>query len=271
MLNMEQKECRRLWHGVMKLVKSRARQKGVSSEEILKILSGMCFQSGEFSHSREMLIRLATVLIDNTPTTIIAPCCPDYTHTDGRYDFRGVSGGISLLAQKHIRFLRSVSDIFTSQPQIVLLIADHEADDPELCKAIGRSRDEFQTQIAQSIDSTRSAVSGFGWKVFPMTSVIPTLIETETELTSWLLRTPDYAKRIVQETQVRAQMYYRLNPSFGREQMVERTAKTAAQYIAVGQFAAAKGWIVCNHTTTNLSWYKRATSAAILHNPISIY
>lgn len=217
--------------------------------------------------SKQMKYRVGISLLYGAQ--IVAPACPDYSHEDGCYTFKSVGGGVSLLTSLHIEFLRRVQNI-VPQAQITILLADHEANDRALCRAIGVSQKEFSDLIAQSIKTTAQKVSGYGWQVVPMTTVISDLEKKEEENIELIKNDPKYSQRIVSDTIARSDMYRQINHAFTIEDMTERTIKTAAQYLAMGQFVASRNFIVCNHSTVNLCWYKES-GAAVLHNPVSVY
>lgn len=217
--------------------------------------------------SKQMRYRVGISLLYGAQ--IVAPACPDYSHENGCYTFRSVSGGVSLLANLHIDFLRQVQEI-VPQAQITILLADHEAKDPALCRAIGVNQKEFSTLIAQSVRSTAQKVFDYGWQVLPMTTLISDLEEREAENIELIRNDPRYKQRITSDTIARMDMYRQISHDFSTEDMTERTIKTAAQYLTMGQFVVSRNFIVCNHSTVNLCWYKES-GATVLHNPVSVY
>ena len=223
---------------------------------------------GETTKTKKMLLRLGTVLVKTDTSKILVPVCPDYAHDGEKYTFNGLNGGISLLTQKHIAFLRSLFGILP-EFQVLLLMADHEADDAALVRTTGKTKEEFLELLDSSIEQTRMAVAPFGWQVERMTSVFPSLVQDEREIYQWISNEPKFQQRIVTDTIKRMGMYAKYG-NLGVEEMRERTARTSAQYMALGRFAAREGFLICNHTTTNLSWYLQ-TEAAVLHNPIEVY
>ena len=233
------------------------------------ILSRMAEICGEFSQTRKMLIRLGKSLL-NGEARILVPVCPDYAHRDGKYTFDGLCGDIPLLAQKHIAFLRRLQVVCpTLNPQVLMLMADHEADDPALVRTVRKSREEFLMLLNSSVEKMREAVVPMGWQVEAMTKIIPSLVEDEERVYQEICANPAYRGRIISDTIKRMGMYVKYG-NLSPEEMEERTARTSAQYVVLGRYAAHHGFMVCNHTTTNLSWYLQ-TEAAVLHNPVEIY
>jgi len=254
-----------------KRVRAALRQAAESEEQVellLPTLRSLVDACGEPSRTSKMVIRVGKALL-NPHCSIIAPCCPDYTHSDGQYNFRGLNGGVSLLAELHIKFLLKIQE-FVPKAKIRLLYADHEADNPELRFATGKTKEEFDSLVESSISETRCSVAPFGWEVMKMTEVIPTLVDDEKEIAQWLAETDSFRHQFSSETMGRSDMYLRIKSQWKWEEMLERTIQTAAQYIALGRYAATTGQLVCNHTTTNLSWYLQ-TGAGVLHNPVSVY
>lgn len=222
---------------------------------------------GDHSKSRQMKLRIGkSILAGNR--TVWAPACPDYSHVDGKYDFRELRGGVSLLAQLHIEFLHGLT---AEVPGLLVkvLVADHEADDPHLCRALSISRDEFGARVEESVAATASAIEGLGWQALKMTDELPELVAREGEIAKRMAQDEGLAARITTDVLSRAEMYQRLGVS-DEATMRERTIATAAQYVALGEFATEAGVLVCNHTTVNLAWYKES-GAALLHNAVSIY
>lgn len=232
--------------------------------EKVRALSKIC---GVATCNRKMLQRIGKALLQDC-AGIVVPTCPDYSHEQGRYTFRSLSGGVSLLATRHIIFLEQVAAIV---PEIkpCILIADHEADDARLCQAVGVTQQRFRELVALTINATHERVAGRNWSVKAMTDHIPTLVEEEQRHAQDLRSTVSLAGRIDRETLQRTDMYRTIGIG-NFEQMRERTILTAAQYLAFGHWAAQHHYLVCNHTTTNLSWYLQ-TEAALLHNEVSIY
>lgn len=239
-----------------------------SPEECLDILRQVTPLCGEASRNRKMCTKIGLWLLTGG-TEIVAPVCPDYSHHDGRYDFRELRGGVPLLGEKHISFLERVVP-FIPNAEVTLLLADHEADDVELCKAVGKSREEFSFLVQSSVLALQASVSELGWKVRLMTELIPDLIAREKAEADAICRDEALGPRIRTDTAYRQEMYWRINYRFTHEEQLMRTIMTASQYVAMGRCAEVRKWLLCNHTTTNLNWYLQ-TGAAFLHNPISVY
>lgn len=238
-------------------------------QDALKILPEILTLCGEFSQTRKMAVRIGKIFIQTKPVEIIAPACPDYSHCNGKYTFEALNNGVSLLALKHIEFLKKVLH-FLPKTKITILMADQEAYDPELCRVTGKNREEFRELVMQSIKATQEVVTEFGWTVKPITEAIPEITTQENEFITMLQSNPKFLYRLQMETISRIDMYRKIRRDFTREEMLSRTIRTAAQYLAFGHHAAKNNALVCNHTTANLSWYLQ-TEAAVLHNSISIY
>ena len=223
---------------------------------------------GEASRSRRMALRISRLLVEDE-ITIVAPCCPDYTHHNGKYTFQGLNGGISLLAGKHISFLKEITETIP-RARVILLYADQEAEDEEMLRVTRKSKTEFAALVDNSVSRTLEEVSRFGWKADLMTRFFPAIIQEETAISLWIRNNPDLERRITAESIQREEMYCRISRRLTSEEKIGRTVRTAAQYIALGRHSVANKYLICNHTTTNLSWYLES-GAAILHNPVSIY
>jgi len=237
-------------------------------DDVMHRLTNITALCGEVTHSIKMQKRMGRLLLRDNPT-IIAPACPDYSHMEGKYTFRSLGKGIPLLAQVHCQFLKSIAD-YLPDARIIIALADHEADDALLCDAVGVSHKTFCAYVAESVAKTNTYVSEFGWTACAMTHYIPTLVDDERRIVDELTGDPHLQRRIDTETLQRGEMYTKISRSLSFADMRARTIKTAAQYIALGTFAAEHNAFVCNHTTTNLSWYLQ-TPVSVLHNPISVY
>lgn len=223
---------------------------------------------GEYSKSRSMLYKLAMALL-HPPITILAPACPDYNHNSGVYTFDGIGGGVSLLAEKHIAFLEKATEVLP-EAKVIIAVADHEADDPILCQRVRKTREEFLRLVESTRLKIEEIISRNGWQSVFMTTLIPNLTTDETRIFNEIKTNPGFHDRIVSETISRSDMYFKINVSLTLDEMRDRTIKTAAQYLALGKFAAEHGMIVCNHTTTNLSWYLQ-TNVTLIHNDVEVY
>lgn len=234
---------------------------------IVKKTNGLVNLCGEQSRSRQMKFNIGSVLLRGN-TRIVAPACPDYSHNNGAYTFRGLNSGISLLSRLHIEFLKKVYR-FMPEAKISILIADQEAEDNALCQAVGKSREEFLSLINGSISATQAEITKFGWEAQAMTDAVPNLLIKEQEEAEIIRNDPGLSSRIKSDTMARAEMYYRIG-RFSAKEMEKRTIRTAAQYRVMAKFARANNFLVCNHSTVNLSWY-REIGAAVLHNLVSVY
>jgi hypothetical protein len=179
-----------------------------------------------------------------------------------------IFGGVSLLTSLHLQFLESLTRILP-EARVRVLVADQEADDDALCKACGKSREQFRALVESSIRQTQLAVEGRGWRAEPFTGYLPDLAEAEQAVSARLLGDNELSYRLTRETIDRAGMYSRIG-QFSSREMLARTVRTAAQYIVLGQQVRKEAGIIINHTTTNLAWYAEA-DVAVVHNPVCVY
>ncbi len=236
-------------------------------EEAVRVLPDLLARCGPYSQSRRVAFRLGYMMLAG-PLHVLAPTCPDYDHLFGRYTFKGLGDGVPLLAKRHMVFLRSIRDLVPNM-QVEFLVADHEADDPALCKATKCSRAEFLERLNRSVSLIRESVSDLGWTVSFMTDVVKDLLSEERLAVAMIQQNKTYAGHIVSENIARLAMYRRIGSFTVREQH-QRTLATAAQYVVLGRFAERRNMAICNHTTTNLAWYLRE-GVAVLHNPVQVY
>lgn len=239
---------------------------------IVERLESLIAASPNSDWSHVMLIRVGKIFLNQERPTIIAPCCPDYSHERERYTFYGLGNGVSLLAERHIAFLQKIQ-VVVPETEILFLMADHEADDSVLCQAVKKTPEEFLTLVHGSIAATKKRIEPLGWKVMAMTEAIPDLVAQEIEIVEWLKSNDKFRDRLKLESASRQSMYQKISlaarQKIDSEEGVIRTIKTAAQYVVMGRFVAEKHHLVANHTTTNLGWY-RETGAAVIHNPVVI-
>lgn len=239
-------------------------------DEVLEILPALIRLCGPASRARRTILDIGGVLLRSSlAPTIIAPTCPDYSHRAGRYTCNDISGGVPLLARRHIAFLGDLAQLLP-EAKISLLLADQEADDPKIATACGKTHAEFRRLIASSIRQTQHAVSGMGWQVEAMTHVVPDFHEQLSTVAEQLYDQPGLRRRFEVETHQRRRLYSLIDPDGTEEELLLRTINTAAQYVTLGRYARERDQLVCNHTTTNLGWYKRS-GTAVLHNAYTPY
>lgn len=267
------KESQPDWNRIEKAIIQYARRKNkiVDQHKLKGILNELAIIreiSGSYSSGRAELNKIGYSLLEGNPI-IAAPSCPDYSHTNGCYNFRSLGSDVSLLALKHIEFLKKLTHLIP-RISIVILIADQEILNEEVRKAVNVTYDEFNSKLRGSYQATQKLVHELKWEVAMMTKHMPNLLDDEHKVAQWIASDSHRMERIINETCMRSSMYKRINASMNESDMRQRTIATAAQYIALGNYAAKNNWIICNHTTTNLSWYKE-TSVGVIHNDICIY
>jgi len=238
-------------------------------EELVDRLVSICGVQSK-TNTKTMKYRLGELLKLKSNPTIVVPVCPDYGHDGKKYTFNGLFGGVSLLTQKHIEFLDNVTPILPKSA-VIFLLADHEADDPDLCRVVEKTREEFADLMLSSLFETRKEILSRGWFATFMTAFIPHLISDEESITKEILNDSSLGGWLRDDTESRRDMYRRINGGISFTEMTRRTAHTTAQYVALGRFATEARYLVCNHTTTNLAWYKRKTNVALLHNDVRVY
>lgn len=238
-----------------------------NSKETISVINKWADHLGEASLARAMIYKIGLVLMDCEKPKVLVPVCPDYTHTNGKYDFRGINGGISLLAHKQEEFLEKIGA--ATPLEIHFLIADQESEDRRIAEAIGKTQSEFREMIESSVEAMARRFSPKGWNSGKMTSFAPDLASLETLLKKEL-STGEQMDRIRLDTLLRGVMYNKICDTMAHEERVNRTLRTAAQYLALGTIAAKRTALIANHTTVNLRYYSLC-GAALLHNPVSVY
>lgn len=236
-------------------------------EQALEILENVLPMLGPQSTSRVMINRIGIILLQER-VTIVAPSCPDYSHSNGTYDFSTVGGGLPLLSQLHIAFLKTIVPAIP-HAHCEIVVADQEAEDAVLCKRVGQTRETFLDMIYTSIQTTKEHLSGTNWNVTAMTQRFPSLQRLEVIIAKEIAHDSSLQSRLRSDTIARSGMYQKLGV-FSFDEMLQRTIRTASQYCALAQIASQHKILICNHETVNLGWYNRY-GAAVLHNPISVY
>ncbi|MCR4314541.1 MAG: hypothetical protein NUV84_04850 [Candidatus Uhrbacteria bacterium] len=260
------------WPRVLKALSQVVRQYGVSPELFRTVqdrLPKLLEVCGPASQTNRVAIRIGETLLRGDHR-IVVPTCPDYSHERGRYNFQCVRGGMSLLLRRHIPFIERVVEVLPDA-KILIMIADQEANDEALCRATHVGRETFLVNVRRSVISTKLAFAsrGLPWEVALMTEVIPNLTTREEQLAEWIAQEERFARHITSDTYARRGMYTRMRLR-GSQLRTTRTIQTAAQYVALGKVAEENGWLIVNHTTTNLAWYLK-TRVGFLHNPVRVY
>ena len=238
-----------------------------TSTEVVSILKEITLISGEATHSRQVLICLAQILLHQKVPLTIVPVCPDYTHEDEKYDFKSLNGGISLLALKHAIFVEKLEKLLPLS--VVFLIADQESDDVLIRKAVKKTKEEFDDLVNSSLQTMRERFEARGWQARKMTAFAPEITTLE-HLFSEKLKEAQVFSKLEYEAIVRKAMYDKIDPQMSAGLRVERTTRTASQYLAMGTIATRSNALVVNHTTVNLRYYK-TTGTALVHNEVSVY
>lgn len=257
---------RNIWSSLAHTLFSEARKQCAHREveEVIFWLRVISDSGGEYSKGG--LLALGRTLLFSSAPSVLAPCCPDYGHTMGKYNFSGLQGGVSLLAQRQIDFLETLADSGLRIP-ICLIYADQEAEDGALCHVVGQTRESFTLLVESSIRETMAQVAN-DWRVGKFSEVFPDLLMQEAVEVRRLMS--EEMPVINRDTYARRAMYERINPRFSWGDMQLRTARTAAQYLILGRWATQNGYIISNHTTVNLQWYRR-TGVGLIHNPVQVY
>lgn len=235
-----------------------------TSAEVVSMLKEITSISGEATHSRQILICLAQVLLHQKVPLTIVPVCPDYTHENERYDFKGLNGGISLLALKHAMFVGRLEKILPLS--IEFLIADQESEDVLIRQAVRKTKDEFDHLVDSSLQTMREQFEVRGWRASKMTTFAPQITALEHLFSEKLKEAPALSK-LECEAIMRKAMYDKIDPQMSAGLRVERATRTASQYLAMGTIATRSNALIVNHSTVNLRYYK-TTGTALVHNEV---
>jgi len=124
-------------------------------------------------------------------------------------------------------------------------------------------------RLQGSAEATKQMIANLGLSatVMMMSELFPSLGDQEETSIQHLLKTELTDLQFM--TTKRRTMYLNLG-CFLRDEQIIRTARTAAQYLALGTLAAQQNLAVVNHTTVNLARYVK-TDTALIHNPVEVY
>ncbi len=259
------------WERVNRALAQFARQQGILSEKVLSImrvlpqLLGLC---GDVSRSRKTAYRIGCTLLSSPSVKLFVPVCPDYSHADGKYTFRHMGSGVSLLFLKHRAFVERLLAALPEM-QIHVLLADHERDLQHLRGALRISDEVFEHNIQGTLQALR-IVAPASWEVNTFTAAFPGFGAQVWVKAEALLRDPRHRHALVSDTKSRRHLYDKIGYPRRTKTRLMCTAHVAAQYVCLAEEAVRAQALICNHTTTSLRWYLQ-TSAGILHNPVSIY
>ncbi len=231
--------------------------------DVMTFLARVVDRDEHALYSRARLVQLGKHFMHHG-IRVLAPACPDYAHQEGVYTFRDVSGGTSLLAQLQIEFLQQLG-----LQNVTLVYADVERFDIAIRNKLQINEADFFELIRQSCADSKCRVPS-AWNVVLMSDFVPTLYERAEELMACMLADECKRRRLVRETHERSRMYTKLVPRANFDELLMRTARTAAQYCELGEFALRHGFVISNHVTTNLAWYDEV-HAPVLLNPVRIY
>lgn len=233
-----------------------------SVDEVSALTSVISKHFGTESMSHKNIRRLGELFLIHNLPSIFVPVCPDYSHTNGVYDFRSLNDGVSLVTQLHLDWLRKFKTELKFK--VIFLVADQEAKDLLLCDLVRENQESFAAKVTRSILATRELVEPLGFQCFAMTDYFPDLISLEEHLVQSI-----EPQRLDNDTLARSGMYDKLGVQSWKDRR-SRTANTLAQYIAFARLVLQKGGIILNHSTVNLRAYKDE-GVPFIHNPVKVY
>lgn len=214
---------------------------------------------GEASKSRQAVLRIGKALIAKPFPCILVPVCLDYGNLNGQ---------VPPMALRHLEHYERCREVL-GEATAIFLMPDLESEDPSLRSNAKTSQACFAGLLAASRHALEQTVQARGVCVADMSCMIPNLAERERKTREWIRDVPSFAIRIQNDTIHRSELYNRTMGTASHEQRVERTIRTAAQYVMLGRYAVETRCLVMNHTTTNLAWYGK-TDVGLLHNPVKL-
>ncbi len=259
---------RDVWKRVQRGLEQYARTNGVIPQQVnatMRVLRRIVSMCGSMVIGRRFLYRLGCALFERTPYVFV-PVCPDYSYEDGKYTYKDLRNGLPLLYLKHKPFLLELEQ-FLPNVKIIILLADHEGDLPELRAALNVSLETFRTNVEGSKDAIVDDCPAH-WRVTTFSEQFPGFSQHAFERANEIFREKKYQRRLAQDTSVRRELYEKIG--YHHSIQCERTAHVAAQYLCLGEQVVNVHGIICNHMTTSLSWYMDA-GVAFVQNPVKIY
>lgn len=96
------------------------------------------------------------------PSTVLTIVCPDYAVDEaGRYTFDRLNDGVGLVAQRAVNLLPQLWSIAQKSGwdlNVVVAIADDEADDPKIVSGVNETREAFLAKLIRSQNALRAAL-----------------------------------------------------------------------------------------------------------------
>ena len=123
----------------------------------------------ELPEAKGEIIRLGELVAGGKVLHIVAPTCPDYSYrqtgTGSVYDFKTLGDGVGLALGKVLTRIPTVISALTQSQfptagiKQTVLLADVEADDPEIRRSVGLDREEFMAKVNGSVEAARTALT----------------------------------------------------------------------------------------------------------------
>lgn len=227
--------------------------------------------------------------IDDSEFTIYIGSCPDYSYdiNSSRYTHQNLGEDIPLLTQLHTDALRKFIPILNQQGinfNVMVLIADVEATDEVFAKKFSNGKQEefiekcnrsmeasqklFQKEFGQTVKSS-SFFTEFGQNRFMLLQQ-----SYQDKLTKLCRENPGFLDRVMLETQMRENLYrqmytdqFEILPGDElRQFLIERSIRTMAQYLTLGELVRQKPSAVISHRTVNFGLYNEQS---LMNNPDS--
>ncbi len=220
---------------------------------------------GEFSNNRVMALRIGLALLETElkgSRTLLVPVCLNYGKLGNCKE------DVITFLGRHKAFLEAVT---AAVPLLkpTFLVPNHEVANETLCRTSRISSEDLRGLMAEVKAIVSQVVASHEWTCSNMLEIIPDIGRREQEVFESIRTQSKFTSKIHAQTHLRRHMYLQGTYAMDFEDMKLRTMQTAAQYIVLGNFAAGREMLICNHTTTSLGWYME-TGAAVLNNPITL-
>ena len=223
--------------------------------------------------------------------------CPDYSHSNGKYDHHALGDSIPLLTSLH---LETATQIFPKLDRLgvdyeyIMMVADVEATDPYFAQRFaGGDENIFLQQCNRSIAETSDLMqqlkselriggvvrSSSFFSEFGRETYVDTMVAYQRVLSEAFQHNSTFRSRVMTDTSHRMGMYHKMYPTafktdgYGGDTdfLYSRTMRTMAQYLALGKLIAQdnSSAVIINHPTVNIPFYNERNRFLLPQNDLT--
>jgi hypothetical protein len=236
------------WSRIERSLRQYARRSGSEEEcpDLIRKLRDLVLLCGSYTASRKKLIAIGKALLNPNLEIVCSVCLRPR-------DLRAPEN-IPELVRHHEQFLAKILSVVGPVP-VTILIPIHD------CPAFTKEAYDLVRTIGNYMIKN-------GWVTRVMDDVFPEIRELENY---WVRELQDEKTlvriRAFANARLAVGLYCQRGVDIREDEAENLTRRTSAQYLALGGLVQKRNWLICNHTTLNLSWYGKVGSA-LLHNPV---